>query len=139
MVVVLGAGIKEELQRAFVLHRFDQGLGGIRLGLVLFSIMFGVLHFDQGWDVAIAIGLLGLFWGVLYIKRRSAVMSMVNHAGFNAAQVAQDMLARALGCDGGALRGDRALFRRHAISDRARQRRCRRWRRVTRWRSAATT
>ena len=41
VVVVLGGGIKEELQRAFVLHRFDQDLGGIRLGLVLFSIMFG--------------------------------------------------------------------------------------------------
>ena len=49
VVVVLGGGIKEELQRAFVLHRFDQGLGGIRVGLVLFSIMFGLLHFDQGW------------------------------------------------------------------------------------------
>lgn len=97
VVVVLGGGIKEELIRAFVLHRFDQGLGGIRLGLVLFSILFGVLHFDQGWDVALAIGLLGLFWGVLYVKRRSAWMNMVSHAGFNAANVAQVMLARALG------------------------------------------
>lgn len=93
VVVVLGGGIKEELIRAFVLHRFDQGLGGIRLGLVLFSILFGVLHFDQGWDVALAIGLLGLFWGVLYVRRRSAWMNMVSHAGFNAANV----LARVLG------------------------------------------
>lgn len=97
VVVVLGGGIKEELIRAFVLHRFDQGLGGIRLGLVLFSIMFGLLHFDQGWDVALAIGTLGLFWGVIYIKRRSAWMNMVSHAGFNAANVAQVMIARALG------------------------------------------
>jgi membrane protease YdiL (CAAX protease family) len=97
VVVMLGGGIKEELIRAFVLHRFDQGLGGIRLGLALFSIMFGLLHFDQGWDVAIAIGMLGLFWGVIYIKRRSAWMNMVSHAGFNAANVAQVMIARALG------------------------------------------
>ena len=97
VVVMLGGGIKEELIRAFVLHRFGQGLGGIRLGLVLFSIMFGLLHFDQGWDVAIAIGTLGLFWGVIYIKRRSAWMNMVSHAGFNAANVAQVMIARALG------------------------------------------
>jgi membrane protease YdiL (CAAX protease family) len=97
VVVVLGGGIKEELQRAFVLHRFDQALGGIRLGLVLFSIMFGVLHYDQGWDVAIAIGTLGAFWGVMYIRRRSAVMNMVSHAGFNAANVAQVLIARLLG------------------------------------------
>jgi membrane protease YdiL (CAAX protease family) len=97
VVVVLGGGIKEELIRAFVLHRFDQGLGGIRLGLVLFSLLFGLLHFDQGWDVAIAIGTLGLFWGVIYMKRRSAWMNMVSHAGFNAANVAQVMIARALG------------------------------------------
>lgn len=97
VVVVLGGGIKEELIRAFVLHRFDQGLGGIRLGLVLFSIMFGLLHFDQGWDVAIAIGVLGLFWGLIYIKRKSAWMNMVSHAGFNAANVAQVMIARTLG------------------------------------------
>ena len=97
VVVMLGGGIKEELIRAFVLHRFDQGLGGIRLGLALFSIMFGLLHFDQGWDVALAIGTLGLFWGVIYIKRRSAWMNMVSHAGFNAANVAQVMIARALG------------------------------------------
>ena len=97
VVVMLGGGIKEELIRAFVLHRFDQGLGGIKLGLLLFSLLFGVLHFDQGWDVAIAIGALGLFWGVLYMKRRSAWMNMVSHAGFNAANVAQVMIARALG------------------------------------------
>ena len=29
----------------------------------------------QGLDVAIAVGLLGLFWGLIYIKRRSAVMA----------------------------------------------------------------
>ena len=57
--------------------------------LVVFTLFFGALHFDQGFDVAIAVGSLGLLWGVLYIKRRSAVMPMVNHAGFNAAQVAQ--------------------------------------------------
>lgn len=97
VVVVLGAGIKEELQRAFILHRFEHYLGGRRVGLAVFSGWFGILHFEQGLDVAASIGLLGLFWGVLYLKRRSAVLSMVNHASFNAAQVVQVMLARALG------------------------------------------
>lgn len=97
VVVVLGAGVKEELQRAFILHRFDQALGGMRLGLAVTSIVFGILHATQGIDASIGIGLLGLFWGWLYIRRRSAVMSIVNHAGFDALQVAQGVLARALG------------------------------------------
>ena len=97
LVVVLGGGVKEELQRAFILHRFRHYLGGVRIGLVVFSVWFGILHWDQGLDVAVSIGLLGLFWGVLFIKRRSAVLGIVNHAGFNAAQVAQVMLARMLG------------------------------------------
>ena len=63
----------------------------------MFSLWFGVLHIDQGLDVSLSIGLLGLFWGLLYVKRRSAVMGIVNHAGFNAAQVVQVMLARMFG------------------------------------------
>ena len=52
---------------------------------------------DQGWDVSIGVGLLGLFWGVLYYRRGSAVMSMANHAGFNAAQVLSFVAASAMG------------------------------------------
>lgn len=97
VVVVLAGGVREELQRAFILHRFDQSLGGVNVGLVVFSVTFAALHIDQGYDVALAIGTLGLVWGILYAKRRSAVMPMVNHACFNAAQVAQQVIARSLG------------------------------------------
>jgi len=97
VVVVLAGGVREELQRAFVLHRFRQALGGVVVGLVVFTITFGLLHLDQGYDVALAVGLLGLFWGILYVKRRSAVLGMTNHAGFNAAQVLQVLLARTMG------------------------------------------
>lgn len=97
MVAVLAGGVREELQRGFILHRFEQRLGGIKVGLVLFTLMFGSLHADQGIDVATAVGLLGLFWGIVYMKRRSVVLSMVNHASFNGAQVIQAFLARSLG------------------------------------------
>lgn len=97
VVVVLAGGVREELQRAFILHRFEQRLGGVRLGLVLFTLTFGALHLDQGVDVAVAVGLLGLMWGVIYIRRRSAVLSIVNHAGFNAMQVVQVLLVKSLG------------------------------------------
>jgi membrane protease YdiL (CAAX protease family) len=95
VVVVLAGGIREELQRAFILHRFAQHLGGIWVGLTLFSVLFGSLHaLLQSYDAAIAVGLLGVFWGVLYIRRRSAVAAMVNHAGFDAAQVLIQFFAR---------------------------------------------
>jgi membrane protease YdiL (CAAX protease family) len=32
-------------------------------------------------------GLLGAFWAVLYLRRRSAVAPLVSHAGFNALEV----------------------------------------------------
>jgi membrane protease YdiL (CAAX protease family) len=58
-VAVLSGGIKEELQRAFVLRRFEQHLGGAWVGLVVFSVVFGAGHFIQGWDVGVITTLLG--------------------------------------------------------------------------------
>lgn len=86
---VIGGGVKEELQRAFVLHRFEQHLGGARAGVVVYSVVFGAGHLMQGWDVAIITMLLGLAWGIIYLRRRSAVAPMVSHCGFNAAQILQ--------------------------------------------------
>jgi membrane protease YdiL (CAAX protease family) len=95
-VVVLAGGVREELARGFILHRFEQRLGGAWLGLTIFSMTFAALHLDQGFDAALAVGLLGVLWGVLYIRRGSVVAPMVNHAGFDAAQVLQVVLARML-------------------------------------------
>ncbi len=89
VAAVVGGGLKEELQRGFILRRFDQSLGGARVGLVIYSLVFGAGHAMQGWDVGIVTGLLGLFWGLLYLRRRSAVAPIVSHGGFNAAQIVQ--------------------------------------------------
>jgi membrane protease YdiL (CAAX protease family) len=94
VVVILAGGVREELQRAFILHRFEQRLGGAWVGLAVFSAFFGALHLTEGADAAIAIGVLGLFWGVVYIKRRSAILPLVNHAGFDVLQVLQAVLVR---------------------------------------------
>lgn len=91
-VAIAGGGFKEELQRAFILHRFDQHLGGARIGLVLYSLLFGAGHVLQGWDVGIITALLGLAWGLLFLSRRSVLAPMVSHSGFNAAQIAQFVL-----------------------------------------------
>jgi len=58
-------------------------------------VVFGAQHFTQGLDVALAVGLLGLFWGILYLRRGSVVAPMVNHAGFDAAQVLQQVIVKA--------------------------------------------
>lgn len=88
LVAVVAGGLREELQRAFILRRFEQHLGGGWLGLVIFSTAFGLGHALQGWDTAIVTGLLGAGWGVLYLTRRSTVAAMVSHAGFNLSQIA---------------------------------------------------
>jgi membrane protease YdiL (CAAX protease family) len=40
---------------------------------------------------------MGLFWGLLYVRRRSVVWAMTNHASFDAAQVIQAAIARSMG------------------------------------------
>ena len=87
LVAVIGGGVREEIQRAFILHRFRQHLGGAAVGLVLFSLIFGLGHSLQGTDVAITTGVLGLFWGIVYLRRRSVVAPMVSHSGFNSAEI----------------------------------------------------
>jgi membrane protease YdiL (CAAX protease family) len=89
MVVVVAGGIREEVQRAFLLHRFEVWLGGGTVGVIVTSAAFGAGHLLQGVDAAIATGLLGAFWGIVYFRRRSVVAPMVSHAGFDLLQIAQ--------------------------------------------------
>ena len=89
VIAVVGGGVREEVQRGFILHRFEQHLGGRIVGLVLFSVLFGLGHAEvQGWDAAIYTGTLGLIWGATYFLRGSVVAPMVSHAIFNGLQVA---------------------------------------------------
>ena len=88
-VVFVAGGVREEVQRAFLLHRFDVWLGGGTVGIVVTSLAFGAGHVLQGGDAAIATGLLGAFWGAIYLRRRSCVAPIVSHAGFDLAQIAQ--------------------------------------------------
>ena len=87
VIVILAGGVREEMQRAFLLRRFERHLGGARVGVVILSIGFGLGHIVQGWDAVIATGLLGAFWAMLYLRRRSIVAPLVSHAGFNALEV----------------------------------------------------
>jgi membrane protease YdiL (CAAX protease family) len=79
--------VREEVQRGFILHRFGHYLGGAWTGVAVYSVLFGLGHLEQGYDAAIATGLLGALWGVVYLTRRSIVAPMVSHAGFNLGQL----------------------------------------------------
>jgi membrane protease YdiL (CAAX protease family) len=70
------------------LTRFEQSLGGPAVGIVVSSLAFGVGHIVQGVDAAIATGILGAFWGVVYLRRRSVISPVVSHAAFDLLQIA---------------------------------------------------
>ena len=93
LLVIVAGGVREEIQRAFVLHRFNVWLGGGRVGIVVSSVAFGAGHLQvQGYDAAIATGLLGVLWGIAYLRRRSVVAPMVSHSGFNLLELLQYVL-----------------------------------------------
>jgi membrane protease YdiL (CAAX protease family) len=87
VVVMIAGGVREEVQRGFIVHRFKHYLGGALWGVAIYSVFFGLGHFDQGYDVMIATGVLGLIWGLVYVSRRSIVAPLVSHATFNLAQL----------------------------------------------------
>lgn len=96
LVAIIAGGLREEVQRAFLLRRFSTHLGGPAVGLVIVSLAFGAGHALQGWDAAVATALLGFAWGLVYLRRGSAIAPIVSHAGYNAAQIFQVVAARSL-------------------------------------------
>jgi membrane protease YdiL (CAAX protease family) len=92
LLAIVAGGIREEVQRAFLLHRFRNDLGGAGIGLLVTSVAFGLGHTLQGWDATVITGLLGLTWGVLYLKRGSAVAGLISHSLFNSAEVIRTLL-----------------------------------------------
>ena len=87
VVVMVSGGVREEVQRGFIIHRFGQFLGGGAFGVIFYSTLFGLGHFEQGYDAVLATGTLGMFWGFVYLRRGSIIAPVVSHAGFNLAQV----------------------------------------------------
>jgi membrane protease YdiL (CAAX protease family) len=87
LVAIFAGGVREELQRAFMLRRFEQYLGGAAVGVWVLSIAFGLGHVMQGWDAAVTTGALGAFWAWMYLQRRSSVGPIISHAGFNSLEI----------------------------------------------------
>ena len=87
LVAIVAGGVREELQRAFMLRRFEQYLGGAMLGVWVLSAAFGLGHIMQGWDAVITTATLGAFWAWMYLQRRSSIGPIVSHAGFNSLEI----------------------------------------------------
>ena len=87
MVVIVAGGVREELQRAFLLQRFRDDLRQPWLGLFITSLAFGMGHTLQGMDAALITGTLGAFWGFLYLTRGGALAGIVSHSLFNSGEL----------------------------------------------------
>jgi len=86
-VVIVAGGVREELQRAFLLHRFRGDLGQPWMGLFITSLSFGMGHTLQGLDAAVITGALGAIWGAMYLTRGGALASIVSHSLFNSGEL----------------------------------------------------
>lgn len=88
VLAVLSGGVREEIQRAFQLHRLTPTIVPPWLALLVTSAAFGAGHVLQGRDVALATFVLGACWGALWLGRGSIIAAAVCHALFNLGQVA---------------------------------------------------
>lgn len=95
---ILGGGVVEELQRIFIITRFEHWLGrkGLWLGIVVSSVTFGLGHLYQGIGAAITTAVSAFVFALLYLRKRSALEPIAAHAGSDVlAMVAATLLGGA--------------------------------------------
>lgn len=80
---LIAGGIKEELQRAFILTRFRLYLGGAGLGLILWSLVFGAGHYVQGVQGVVIAATYGLIFGAVYVLSGSLIAPIVAHSAYD--------------------------------------------------------
>ena len=94
---IFGGGLVEEMERIFVITRFEKWLGrpGLALGVGLSSAMFGFGHLYQGLAAALSTGCSGLVFALVFLRRRSAIEPVVAHAFSDVlAMIAATLLAQ---------------------------------------------
>jgi membrane protease YdiL (CAAX protease family) len=80
---LIAGGVKEELQRAFIINRFRSFLGGAGAGLILWSLAFGAGHYVQGPQAIVAATIYGLFFGIAYISSGSLIAPIIAHSAYD--------------------------------------------------------
>lgn len=78
-------GFIEELQRLFIITRFERCFGtiGIVIALMIESLLQGAGHAYQGSERAVIYIFVGLSFGLVYLRKRSAVEAMACHAVYD--------------------------------------------------------
>jgi membrane protease YdiL (CAAX protease family) len=84
VAALIAGGIKEELQRAFILNRFRRYLGGAGIGLVVWSFAFGAGHYVQGAQGITAAAVYGLIFGIIYLATGNLIAPIIAHGAYDA-------------------------------------------------------
>lgn len=95
LMMVLGVSapvIEEYLFRAVLLHRLANSLNQY-IALIVTSIVFAAAHFPSDWVVAIALLVIGIALGLLWLTTRSLLACVLAHSTYNLAAVAFILLA----------------------------------------------
>ena len=80
---LIAGGIKEELQRAFIITRFRLHLGGAGLGLIIWSIGFGLGHYVQGVQGILIATIYGFIFGIVYVLSGSLIAPIIAHGAYD--------------------------------------------------------
>ena len=83
LAAIIAGGIKEELQRAFILRRFQHHLGGSTIGVIVWSLVFGVGHYVQGAQGIFVATVYGFILGIFYLTRGSLIGPITAHAVYD--------------------------------------------------------
>lgn len=85
LAAVFMGGFIEELQRLFIITRFERCFGtvGIVIALAMESLLQGAGHAYQGPERSFIYIFVGLAFGLVYLRKRSAVEAMACHAVYD--------------------------------------------------------
>ncbi len=83
VAALVAGGIKEELQRAFILNKFRRYLGGAAVGLIFWSLAFGVGHYVQGVQAIFIATAYGFVFGFVYLMSGSLIAPIVAHGAYD--------------------------------------------------------
>lgn len=85
---IIAGGLREEFQRAFIIQRTGVYFHSPYVGLLVWSVIFGLEHAAQGGDAIFITAVLGIQFGLLFIHRRNIFLPFLSHALFNTAVLA---------------------------------------------------
>ncbi|WP_391122474.1 CPBP family intramembrane glutamic endopeptidase [Psychrobacillus sp. L3] len=85
-LVFIGPVCEEIIFRGYLLGRLNAKFG-IKKGIILSSIIFGVLHLENAFGITI----FAIILSVLYIKTRSLIVPIIVHMSFNTIVAVRDI------------------------------------------------